>query len=129
MQPMIRSAVCCREIKVRIGSRIGIASLLVACSVGSVPVALGQQGGQQGCDIEEAQRLFGQHPRSVATVERLLSACVAAGSTDYRVYMFLGVMARDAGNRERAIDYLKKARQLDPAAPNPALELAFTLEE
>ena len=54
---------------------------------------------------------------------------MAAGSTDYRVYMFLGVMARDAGDRERAIDYLKKAHQLDPSAPNPALELAFTLEE
>ena len=61
-------------------------------------------GAQQGCEIEEAQRLFGQQPRPTAKVERLLAACEAAGSTDYRVYMFLGVMARDAGDRERAID-------------------------
>jgi hypothetical protein len=126
---MIRLAACCSEIKVRFGSRIGIAFLLAACSIGPASVVFGQQHAQQGCEIEEAQRLFGQQPRPAATIERLLSACVAAGSTDYRVYMFLGVMTRDAGNRERAIDYLKKAHQLDPAAPNPALELAFTLEE
>ena len=54
---------------------------------------------------------------------------MAAGATDYRVYMFLGVMARDAGDRERAIGYLRKAHEMDPAAPNPALELGFTLEE
>ena len=109
--------------------RIGSALLLATGSIGSASVALGQEGARQGCDIEEAQQLFGRQPRPAATVERLLSACVASGSTDYRVYMFLGVMARDAGDRERAIEYLKKAHRLDPAAPNPALELAFTLEE
>jgi tetratricopeptide (TPR) repeat protein len=113
------------ETRVRLRSGIGIALLLVACVIGPPPVALAQQG----CEIDEAQRLFGQQPRPNATIEPLLAACVAAGATDYRVYMFLGVMARDAGDRARAIDYLKKAHQLDPAAPNPALELAFTLEE
>ncbi|HEY2876457.1 MAG TPA: tetratricopeptide repeat protein [Reyranella sp.] len=117
------------SLRISAGHRIGIALLLAAGSICPALVAHGQQGGQQGCEIEEAQRLFGQQPRPTATVEPLLSACVAAGSTDYRVYMFLGVMARDAGDRERAIDYLKKAHQLDPSAPNPALELAFTLEE
>jgi tetratricopeptide (TPR) repeat protein len=113
------------ETRVRLRSGIGIALLLAACVIGPPPVALAQQG----CEIDEAQRLFGQQPRPNATIEPLLAACVAAGATDYRVYMFLGVMARDAGDRARAIDYLKKAHQLDPAAPNPALELAFTLEE
>ena len=42
--------------------------------------------------------------------------------------VFLGVMARDAGDRERAIAYLRKAHELAPEAPNPALELGFTLE-
>ena len=60
---------------------------------------------QPACDIDQAQRLFGQQPRPTAEVERLLAACQAAGSTDYRVYMFLGVMARDAGDRERAIEH------------------------
>ena len=83
---------------------------------------------QPACDIEQAQRLFGQQPRPTAEVERLLAACRAAGSTDYRVYMFLGVMARDAGDRERAIDYLQKAHGMAPQEPNPALELGFTLE-
>lgn len=108
--------------------RIGIALLLAVCSIGPLSTAHGQQGPQQGCEIDEAQKLFGQQPRPDATIEPLLKACVAAGATDYRVYMFLGVMARDAGDRERAIGYLRKAHELDPAAPNPALELGFTLE-
>jgi tetratricopeptide (TPR) repeat protein len=83
---------------------------------------------QPGCEIEQAQRLFGQQPRPTAEVERLLAACRAGGSTDYRVYMFLGVMARDAGDREQAIKYLRKAREIAPQEPNPALELGFTLE-
>jgi tetratricopeptide (TPR) repeat protein len=83
---------------------------------------------QQNCKIDEAQRLFGQQPRPTATVESLLQACVAAGSTDYRTYMLLGVMAREAGDRERAIAYLRKAHEMAPQAPNPALELGFTLE-
>jgi tetratricopeptide (TPR) repeat protein len=83
---------------------------------------------QQACEIEEAQRLFGQQPRPVAAVERLLSACVTAGSTDYRVYMFQGVMARDAGDTDRAIELLQRAHEMAPGEPNPALELAFTLE-
>jgi tetratricopeptide (TPR) repeat protein len=84
--------------------------------------------GQQNCQIDEAQRLFGQQPRPTATVKSLLEACVAAGSKDYRTYMLLGVMARDAGDRERAIADLRKAHEIAPEAPNPALELGFTLE-
>jgi Tfp pilus assembly protein PilF len=97
----------------------GIGLLLSACM--SVQA-------QPACQIEEAQRLFGQQPRPVATIEPMLAACAAAGSTDYRVYMFLGVMARDAGDRPRAIEWLQKARAADPKAINPALELGFTLE-
>ena len=81
------------------------------------------------CDVDEAQRLFGQRPRPVAGVQAILSACEAAGSTDYRVYMFRGVMNREAGDREGAIAPLEKAHELAPSEPNPALELGFTLEE
>jgi tetratricopeptide (TPR) repeat protein len=81
------------------------------------------------CNVDEAQRLFAQQPRPVAEVQAMLSACEAAGSTDYRVYMFQGVMNREAGDREGAIAPLEKAHQLAPDEPNPALELGFTLEE
>ena len=42
--------------------------------------------------------------------------------------MFLGVIARDAGDREQAIAHLRKAHEMAPQEPNPALELGFTLE-
>ena len=106
--------------------RMRFCSLLMA--VLAVCLATIGASAQPACDIEQAQRLFGQQPRPTAEVERLLAACRAAGSTDYRVYMFLGVMARDAGDRERAIDYLQKAHGMAPQEPNPALELGFTLE-
>jgi tetratricopeptide (TPR) repeat protein len=83
---------------------------------------------QTGCDIEQAQRLFGEQPRPTAEVERLLAACQAIGSTDYRVYMFLGVMARDADHREQAIAYLRQSHAMASQEPNPALELGFSLE-
>src|SRR5215510_13338898 len=106
--------------------RMRLSSLLIAaCTAGLVSLGA---AAQPACDVEQAQRLFGQQPRQSAEVERLLSACQAAGSTDYRVYMFLGVMARDAGDREQAITYLRKAHELAPQEQNPALELGFTLE-
>jgi Flp pilus assembly protein TadD len=106
--------------------RMRVCSLLMA-ALAACLASLGASA-QPGCDIDQAQRLFGQQPRPTAEVERLLAACEAAGSADYRVYMFLGVMARDAGNRERAINYLQKAHGMAPQEPNPALELGFTLE-
>jgi tetratricopeptide (TPR) repeat protein len=109
-----------RRLTVGIGRLLAVA--VVACLIAIPAIA------QPACDIDQAQRLFGQQPRPTAEVERLLVDCQNAGSTDYRVYMFLGVMARDAGNRERAIEFLKKAHEMAPAEPNPALELAFTLE-
>jgi cytochrome c-type biogenesis protein CcmH/NrfG len=98
---------------------VGIGLLLCVCAAAQA---------QQACQIDEAQRLFGQQPRPVATIAPMLEACAVAGSTDYRVYMFQGVMARDAGDRPRAMERLKKAREVDPKAINPALELGFTLE-
>ena len=103
-----------------------VCSLLMA-TLAACLLSIGASA-QPGCDIEQAQRLFGQQPRPTAETERLLAACQAAGSTDYRVYMFLGVMARDAGDRGRAIDFLRKAHEMAPQEPNPALELGFTLE-
>jgi tetratricopeptide (TPR) repeat protein len=99
--------------------------LLAACAACLVSIGV---RAQPACDVDQAQRLFGQQPRPTAEVERLLAVCEAAGSTDYRVYMFLGVMARDAGDREQAISYLRKAHDMAPQEPNPALELGFTLE-
>jgi tetratricopeptide (TPR) repeat protein len=83
---------------------------------------------QQACEIEEAQRLFGLQPRPVAAVEKLLLACLSAGATDYRIFMFQGVMAREAGDSDRAIQLLQKSHDIAPNELNPALELAFTLE-
>src|SRR5436305_11071552 len=82
-----RSSLCCwpaTSLSPRgsTGRRIGVALLLATGSIGPASVVHGQQAGQQGCEIEEVQRLFGQQPRPAATVERLLLACVAAGSTD-----------------------------------------------
>ena len=105
---------------------VGIGRLL-AVAVAACPISMPAIA-QPACDIDQAQRLFGQQPRPTAEVERLLVDCQNAGSTDYRVYMFLGVMARDAGESERAIEFLKKAHDMAPQEPNPALELAFTLE-
>jgi tetratricopeptide (TPR) repeat protein len=109
----------------RLSTVPGAALLLAAAwSVGLASNATAQQR----CELEEAQRLFGQQPRPVATIERMLAACRDAGSNDYRIFMFQGVMARDSGNREQAIEFLQKARQADPQAINPALELGFTFE-
>ena len=83
---------------------------------------------QQACEIEEAQRLFGQQPRPVATVQELLSVCLKNGATDYRIFMFQGVMAREAGDFDRAIQLLQRSHEIAPNELNPALELAFTLE-
>ncbi|HTB38479.1 MAG TPA: tetratricopeptide repeat protein, partial [Reyranella sp.] len=103
-----------------------VSSLLVA-SWAACAVPIGASA-QPVCDVEQAQQLFGQQPRPTAEVEQRLAACQAAGSTDYRVYMFLGVMAREAGDRGRAITFLEKAHEMAAQEPNPALELGFTLE-
>ena len=102
--------------------------ILVAAIASMIALWPLQAVAQQACDVEGAQRLFGQQPRPTAEVRTMLADCQKAGSTDYRVYMFLGVMAREAGNSEQAIEYLRKAVALDRTAVNPALELAFTLE-
>ena len=83
---------------------------------------------QRACEIDRAQQLFGETPRPTAEIEPLLAACRASGSRDYRVALFAGVMARDAGDTVRAVSLLKEAREQAPGEANPALELAFTLE-
>jgi tetratricopeptide (TPR) repeat protein len=91
-------------------------------------VLISTANAQQACEIEEAQRLFGQQPRPTATIEALLSACAKSGATDYRISLFQGVMAREAGDYDRAIELLRKSHEIAPTEPSPALELAFTLE-
>ncbi|RYD92383.1 MAG: tetratricopeptide repeat protein, partial [Sphingomonadales bacterium] len=98
--------------------------MVTACFASLASIA----AAQQPCEIDEAQRMFGEQPRPTAEIERLLAACQAAASTDYRVYMFLGVLARDAGDRKQAIAHLRKAHEMAPQEPNPALELGFALE-
>ncbi len=99
--------------------------VLAACLMSSTAWAV---DAQQACDVDEAQRLFGEQPKPLPRIRELLVACERAGSRDYRVHMFLGVMARDAGDGEEAIAQLRKAHDLAPSELNPALELAFTLE-
>jgi tetratricopeptide (TPR) repeat protein len=91
-------------------------------------VLISTANAQQACEIEEAQRLFGQQPRPTATIEALLSACAKSGATDYRISLFQGVMAREAGDYDRAIELLRKSHEIAPVELSPALELAFTLE-
>ncbi|HUJ47939.1 MAG TPA: tetratricopeptide repeat protein [Rhizomicrobium sp.] len=106
--------------------------LLRILAVGALPACLAclpsVARAQPACEIDKAQELFGHQPRPTTEIEPLLAACRAAGSTDYRVYMFEGVMARDAGDREKAIASLRKAHEMAPQESNPALELGFTLE-
>lgn len=84
---------------------------------------------QATCPIEEAQQLFGRQPRPVATIDGLLAQCIAAGSQDYRVPLFKGVMARDADRTGEALQLLRESHRLAPREAVPMLELAFTLEE
>ncbi len=105
---------------------IRVAAALAGPACAALPLSAAHA--QPSCQIEDAQRLFGQQPRPTAEIGRLLADCQAGGSSDYRVDMFLGVMARDAGDRRQAIAHLRKAHELAPQEPNPALELAFTLE-
>jgi tetratricopeptide (TPR) repeat protein len=105
--------------------RRGWSVVLTAWLMSSTPWAV---EAQQACDVDEAQRLFGEQPKPLPRLRELLAACERAGSRDYRVYMFLGVISRDAGDRTEAIAQLRRAYELAPTEPNPALELAFTLE-
>src|SRR5260370_40021229 len=84
-----------------------VSSLLVAACAACL--VSGGAHAQPGCDIDEAQRFFGQQPRPVETVERLLADCQKGGSTGYPVYMFLGGMARAAAPPGRAVGFPKKA--------------------
>lgn len=107
-----------------VAGRLAYGVLLSVC-IAPLPSLAQAQG---HCEIEEAQRLFSERPRQTPEIERLLAACQAVGSTDYRVYMFLGVIARDAGDRAQAITYLRRAHDMAPQEANAALELGFTLE-
>lgn len=80
------------------------------------------------CAIDDAQRLMGQQPRQDAQVESLLDQCRAAGSTDYRVDMLAGVLARDDGRLSDAADLLARSHERAPAELSPLLELAVTYE-
>lgn len=101
------------------------AALLASAVLVSLSSVVRAQG---RCEIDVAQRLFGQHPPPTTEVGRLLTVCEAEGSTDYRVFMLKGVIARDDGNRQEAIEELRKAHEMAPKELNPALELAYTLE-
>lgn len=80
------------------------------------------------CDLNAAQALFGRPSRDDAAIKPLLQVCLDAGSTDYRTYMFLGVIARDRHEMNDAATLLQKAHDLAPQEPAPALELALTHE-
>ncbi|MED5547024.1 MAG: tetratricopeptide repeat protein [Pseudomonadota bacterium] len=89
------------------------------------PPAAAQDG---ACDIEEIQRMFGMTPRPLSKLRKSLHTCEATGATDYRVSLFLGVLAREDGEQDTAIAHLRRAMQMAPGETNPALELGVTLE-
>ena len=80
------------------------------------------------CQLDEAQTLFDKPSRDDDAIRHLLQACIDAGSTDYRVYMLLGVTARDQSDLDDAAKFLEKAHDLAPRESAPALELAVTDE-
>lgn len=80
------------------------------------------------CNMDEAQRLFGQRPRPDSAIEAIFAACLKAGVYDKRIFMLEGVIARDQGRLDDSADLLEKAHRLDLDDPSPALELGVTQE-
>jgi len=80
------------------------------------------------CDIESAQQLMAQQPRPDARIVPMLAQCRAAASTDYRVELFDGVIARDAGRLDDSVTHLSRAREQAPGELAPMMELAVTYE-
>jgi len=80
------------------------------------------------CELDQAQRLMEQQPRPAAQIDALLGQCRAAGSNDYRVDLLAGVLARDAGRLDDAVDALARSHAQAPGELAPTLELAVTHE-
>lgn len=80
------------------------------------------------CDIDGAQRLMAQQPRPDAHIQTLLDQCRTAGSPDYRIDLFAGVIARDDRRLQDAVELLARAHERAPAELSPMLELAVTYE-
>jgi len=78
------------------------------------------------CELDRAQQLFARQPRPDADIAALLSSCT--GSTDYRVFLLEGLMARDNHRLDEAAALLEKAHGLAPREISPTLELALTRE-
>ncbi len=101
--------------------RIHLLPLLLA-SVGSAANAA------PACQLDKVQMLFERPSHDQAAITQLLQVCVDAGSTDYRAYMFLGVIARERHQMDDAAALLEKAHALAPQESAPTLELALTRE-
>ncbi|MBU8975858.1 tetratricopeptide repeat protein [Lysobacter sp. MMG2] len=80
------------------------------------------------CEIELAQQLMAQQPRQDARIQGMLDPCRAAASTDYRVDLLAGVLARDDKRLNDAVDLLSRAHAQAPSELSPMLELAVTYE-
>ena len=80
------------------------------------------------CHIDEVQQLFAQRTTNALRIEALLSDCVSANSTDYRVPLLRGVLARDRGDLRAAAALLLASHDLAPTEATPMLELAITDE-
>ena len=80
------------------------------------------------CQLDEVQALFAKPSHDAAAIKPLLQSCIDTGSTDYRAYMLLGVIARDQHQMDDAATLLEKAHALAPQESAPTLELALTRE-
>jgi tetratricopeptide (TPR) repeat protein len=109
------------------------ARLLATCVGGlfwsSIMMADRPAHAQQACEIDRAQELFGRQPRPVEAVEAILDHCSRTDSTDFRIPLFQGVIAREIGHRNEAIRLLEIAHDRAPRENVVRLELAFSLEQ
>lgn len=79
------------------------------------------------CHIEDVQQLFAHRMTAAVQIESLLADCTA-NSTDYRVPLFRGILARDRGDLRTAAALLRQSHDLAPSESVPMLELALTEE-
>lgn len=101
-----------------------LALLPLLAALGSAP----QAAAAAECGIDRAQRLMEEKPRPTAQIDALLGECRAVGSTDYRVDLLAGVLARDDGRLPDAVAALARAHEQAPGELSPMLELAVTYE-
>lgn len=80
------------------------------------------------CDVEHIQSLFGSRPLAIEPIRQRLNACQDHESSDYRIPLFQGILAREEGHPHEAMELLEAAHRAAPQEIVPMLELATTEE-